>query len=55
MEGQVDLKTAYNQSYDQKQEHMRPEIKRMHSTLALATGDFVKASVSLISSYIDVV
>lgn len=47
MEGEVQLKTDYKQSYVQQQEPIRPEIKRMHSTLAIATGDFAKASVSL--------
>jgi hypothetical protein len=39
-EGDVDLQTAYMQSYVQKAEPVRPEIKRMHSTLAVAGGDF---------------
>ncbi len=45
MEGDVDLQTAYMQSYVQKAEPVRPEIKRMHSTLAVAGGDFVTESV----------
>jgi hypothetical protein len=45
MEGDVDLQTAYMQSYVQKAEPVRPEIKRMHSTLAVAGGDFATESV----------
>jgi hypothetical protein len=45
MEGDVDLQTAYMQSYVQKAEPIRPEIKRMHSTLAVAGGDFATESV----------
>jgi hypothetical protein len=45
MEGDVDLQTAYMQSYVQKAELVRPEIKRMHSTLAVAGGDFATESV----------
>ncbi len=45
MEGDVDLQTAYMQSYVQKTDPVRPEIKRMHSTLAVAGGDFATESV----------
>jgi hypothetical protein len=45
MEGDVDFQTAYMQSYVQKAEPVRPEIKRMHSTLAVAGGDFATESV----------
>ncbi|KAK4004593.1 Uncharacterized protein APZ42_018445 [Daphnia magna] len=45
MEGDVDLQTAYMQSYVQKADPVRPEIKRMHSTLAVAAGDFATESV----------
>lgn len=45
MEGDVDLQTAYMQSYVQKAEPVRPEIKRMHSTLAVSGGDFATESV----------
>lgn len=44
MEGDVDLQTAYQQSYVPGQS-VRPEIKRMHSTLAIAGGDFTTESV----------
>ena len=44
MEGDVDLQTAYKQSYVPA-ESVRPEIKRMNSTLAVASGDFVTESV----------
>ena len=45
MEGDVDLQTAYQKSYVQQAEPVRPEIKRMHSTLAVASGDFATESV----------
>ena len=44
MEGGIDGKSAYAASFVPG-EPVRPEIKRMHSTLGLARGDFVKESV----------
>ena len=44
MEGEVDLQTAYQKSYVPGQP-VRPEIKRMHSTLAVAGGGFTTESV----------
>lgn len=44
MEGAVEAQSAYTASY-RPGEAVRPEIKRMHSTLGLGRGDFVKESV----------
>ena len=38
--GEADLTTAYNKSYVQQQSTERPEIKRMHSNLAVGGGHF---------------
>lgn len=46
MEGEVEARTFYKEAYGQQQEAIRPEVKRMHSTLAISTGDFAKSSVS---------
>jgi len=40
IEGEADLTTAYNKSYVQQQSTERPEIKRMHSNLAVGGGHF---------------
>ena len=44
LEGAMDMQTAYGTSYVPGESH-RPEIKRMHSTLALGRGDIAKESV----------
>lgn len=40
LKGDADLMTAYNKSYVQQQPTERPEIKRMHSNLAVGAGRF---------------
>lgn len=40
LKGEADLSTAYNKSYVQQQTTERPEIKRMHSNLAVGGGRF---------------